>query len=161
LIYASTNRIPDADYSLEGGDIYAYAVDGDTIKQLTSRKGPDTNPVSSPDGKKILYCRSRLEVQSYTVNHLYVMNADGSNPVNLTPKLDRDVPRRNALGRQDHLLHDRRPRRIAALLDPGRGRRARSVDSGLHRLGGGQAGGFSMANNTVVGHHPDVPAGAR
>ena len=91
-IYTSTARIPDAEYNMEGGDIYAYSVDDNTvIKQLTNRKGPDTDPVPSPGGKKIAYVGHDWKFQSYTVNHLYLMNPDGSNPKNITASLDRDV----------------------------------------------------------------------
>ena len=78
-IYTSTNRIPDAEYSLEGGDIYAYSVDDGSVKQLTTRKGPDQDPVPSPGGKKIAFLGHDWKFQSYTVNHLYVMDADGKN----------------------------------------------------------------------------------
>ena len=90
-IYTSTNRIPDAEYSLEGGDIYAYSIDDGTVKQLTTRKGPDLDPVPSPGGKKIAYLGHDWKFQSYTVNHLYLMDADGKNAKNLTASLDRDV----------------------------------------------------------------------
>ena len=91
-IYTSTARIPDAEYNLEGGDIYAYSVDDNTvIKQLTNRKGPDTDPVPGPGGKKIAYVGHDWKFQSYTVNHLYLMDPDGSNSKNVTASLDRDV----------------------------------------------------------------------
>jgi len=91
-IYTSTARIPDAEYNLEGGDIYAYSVDDNTvIKQLTNRKGPDTGPVPGPGGKKIAYVGHDWKFQSYTVNHLYLMDPDGSNSKNVTASLDRDV----------------------------------------------------------------------
>src|SRR5713101_8436932 len=78
-ILASTQRIPDADYSLEGPDIFAYSVADGAVKQLTNRKGPDTEPHVSPDGNKIAYLGSEWKFQSYTVTNLYVMNVDGSN----------------------------------------------------------------------------------
>ncbi|MEO8029158.1 MAG: S9 family peptidase, partial [Bryobacteraceae bacterium] len=151
-IYAATNRIPDADYSLEGGDIYAYSVDSEAIKQLTTRRGPDSNPVASPGGTKILYVGHDWKFQSYTVNHLYVMNADGSNPVCLTPKLDRDVraPRWHWDGKTIYFMtEDRGGSQLYSI--PAEGGEPVQLTSGQHRLGGGaQGGGFTMANNTVV-----------
>ncbi len=90
-ILVATRRIPDAEYSLEGPDIYAFSVASGTVKQLTDRKGPDTSPVVSPDGRKIAYTGFDFKHQSYTVTHLYVMDADGGNPKALTTSLDRDV----------------------------------------------------------------------
>ena len=90
-IYASTSRIPDADYNLEGGDIYAYSVDDGTVKQLTHRKGPDAQPVPGPGGRKIAYTGHDWKFQSYNVDHLYLMDPDGGNPQCVTCKLDRDV----------------------------------------------------------------------
>src|SRR5713226_7397605 len=90
-ILTSSKRMPDADYDLEGTDIYAISVKDGTVRTLTNRKGPDTDPVASPDGKKIAYTGLDFKGQSYTVTHLYVMDADGSNPRRLASNLDRDV----------------------------------------------------------------------
>ena len=90
-IVTSAERIPDADYSLEGPDLYAFSVDDGTVKQLTNRKGPDMSPVFSPDGKKIAYLGHDWQFHSYDVANLYVMDADGSNSKLLTAKFDRDV----------------------------------------------------------------------
>ncbi len=90
-IYTSAIRTPDADYSLEGGEIYAFSVKDGAVKQLTRRKGPDMNPTPSPDGRKIAYTGFDFRLQSYNVTNLYVMNADGGDPKPLTASLDRDV----------------------------------------------------------------------
>jgi dipeptidyl aminopeptidase/acylaminoacyl peptidase len=107
-ILASAQRIPDADYSLEGPDIFAYSVADGAVKQLTNRKGPDTDPQVSPDGSKIAYLGSEWKFQSYTVTNLYVMNVDGSNQKLLTAKLDRDVrsPRWSADSKTIYFLAD-------------------------------------------------------
>ena len=80
-----------SEYSLEGGDIYAYSVEDGTVKQLTTRKGPDSSIRCHPRraAKKIAYLGHDWKFQSYTVNHLYVMDADGKNSKNLTASLDR------------------------------------------------------------------------
>jgi acylaminoacyl-peptidase len=90
-ILVSAQRIPDAEYSLEGDDIYAFNLAGGAVRQLTTRKGPDTNPTPSPDGKKIAYVGYDFKHQSYTVRHLYVMDSDGTDPRPLPDSLDRDV----------------------------------------------------------------------
>lgn len=90
-ILTSALRSPDAEYSLEGGEIFAFRIKDGTAKQLTHRKGPDANPVPSPDGRKIAYTGFDFKHQSYTVTRLYVMDADGGNPRLLTGSLDRDA----------------------------------------------------------------------
>ena len=92
-ILASANRSAEAEYSLEGGEIYAFHVSDGGVRQLTRRRGPDTNPVPSPDGRKIAYTGFDYKRQEYTVEHLYVMDADGRNSKLLTGSLDRDAGR--------------------------------------------------------------------
>ena len=51
-----------------------------TIRQLTHRKGVDTNPMPSPDGKLIAYVGDDWNDDTYRNNTVYVMGRDGSNP---------------------------------------------------------------------------------
>ncbi len=145
-IYASTNRIPDAEYSLEGGDIYAYSVDDGSVKQLTTRKGPDSDPVPSPGGKKIAYIGHDWKFQSYTVNHLYLMDADGKNTRNLTASLDRDVraPHWSWDGKALYFLVDDHGTTQLYSADPESGA-VKEVSSGQQQLTD-----FSLANNLMA-----------
>lgn len=145
-IYASTNRIPDAEYSLEGGDIYAYSVDDGTVKQLTTRKGPDSDPVPSPGGKKIAYIGHDWKFQSYTVNHLYVMDADGKNTKNLTASLDRDVraPHWSWDGKALYFLVDDHGNTQLYSADPESGA-VKEITKGVQQLTD-----FSLANNLMA-----------
>jgi dipeptidyl aminopeptidase/acylaminoacyl peptidase len=145
-IYASTNRIPDAEYSLEGGDIYAYSVDDGTVKQLTTRKGPDSDPVPSPGGKKIAYLGHDWKFQSYTVNHLYVMDADGKNTKNLTASLDRDVraPHWSWDGKTLYFLVDDHGNTQLYSADPESGA-VKELTKGVQ-----QFSDFSLANNLMA-----------
>ncbi len=90
-ILVGCRRTPDADYALDGGEIYAFRVKDGEVRQLTNRKGPDSNPAPSPDGKKIAYTGYDFKHQSYTVSRLYIMDADGGNSRLLAASLDRDV----------------------------------------------------------------------
>jgi dipeptidyl aminopeptidase/acylaminoacyl peptidase len=148
-IYTSTNRIPDAEYSLEGGDIYAYSVEDDAVKQLTTRRGPDTDPVPSPGGKKIAYLGHDWKFQSYTVNHLYVMDTDGKNVKNLTASLDRDVraPHWSWDGKTLYFLVDDHGNTQLYSADPDAGD-VKQITTGQQQLGMG--GDFSIANNLMV-----------
>jgi dipeptidyl aminopeptidase/acylaminoacyl peptidase len=146
-IYTSSNRIPDAEYSLEGGDIYAYSVEDGTVKQLTTRKGPDSDPVPSPGGKKIAYLGHDWKFQSYTVNHLYVMDVDGKNTKNLTASLDRDVraPHWSWDGKTLYFLVDDHGNTQLYSADPESGE-VKAITSGQQQL----MGDFSLANNLMV-----------
>jgi dipeptidyl aminopeptidase/acylaminoacyl peptidase len=90
-ILFSASRIEDADYDLQGGEIYRVSLSDGTVAQLSDRKGPDASPVASPDGKRIAFSGFDYKAQSYTVAGLSVMDADGKNVRHLTGKLDRDV----------------------------------------------------------------------
>ncbi|MEW6130440.1 MAG: S9 family peptidase [Acidobacteriota bacterium] len=88
IIFSAARRA-DWEYDRAGSDIYALTVSTGQIKQLTDRKGPDSNPTISPDGKMIAYTGIDFSEDTYSVNRLYVMNIDGSNKKDLTPTLDR------------------------------------------------------------------------
>jgi dipeptidyl aminopeptidase/acylaminoacyl peptidase len=76
-IYVSGIRKPDAEYLR--GDSEVYAIDVATLdaKALTDRKGPDGNPVVSPDGKWIAYTGYDDQNFTSTLNQLYLMDARG------------------------------------------------------------------------------------
>jgi dipeptidyl aminopeptidase/acylaminoacyl peptidase len=158
-IYTATNRIPDAEYSLEGGDIYAYSVDDGSVKQLTHRKGPDTDPVPGPTGKKIAYIGHDWKFQSYTVNHLYLMDPDGGNPKNITASLDRDVrsPHWSWDGKMIYFLVQDHGSTQLYSVDVA-SEAVKQVTTGTQELGMG--GGFTLASNSMIAtvrSTPDSP----
>ncbi|MEZ5285174.1 MAG: S9 family peptidase [Vicinamibacterales bacterium] len=71
-------RVPDADYQWRESEIYAVSVATGTIAQLTRRKGPDSNPKVSPDGKRVAYTGNDWSTDTWRDTKLYVMNIDGS-----------------------------------------------------------------------------------
>ena len=87
----SANRNPDAEYDPNNSEVYELSIADGSIRPLTSRKGPDNNPVISPDGRTIAYTGYDDRYQFYQVTRLYIMNRDGSDPKALTEKLDRDI----------------------------------------------------------------------
>jgi dipeptidyl aminopeptidase/acylaminoacyl peptidase len=88
LVFAA-NRIPDAAYAWRQSDIYRVQVATGAITRLTTRNGPDGNPVPSPDGKYIAYTGYDSTDATWQDAALYVMNADGTDPRVLTASLDR------------------------------------------------------------------------
>jgi len=77
-LYVSGIRKPDAEYLRGDSEIYAVDVATGAVKALTDRKGPDTGPRVSPDGKWIAY--SGYDDKRFTrhLSSLYLMAADGS-----------------------------------------------------------------------------------
>jgi dipeptidyl aminopeptidase/acylaminoacyl peptidase len=73
------------DYTWRESDIYAVetgsgGIGTGAVRQLTTRKGPDTAPVISPDGKRIAYTGFDWTKDTWVDSKIYVMNSDGSNP---------------------------------------------------------------------------------
>lgn len=90
-ILVSANRHDNAEFDPANSEIYQVTLQDNAIKALTSRQGPDSNPVVSPDGKLIAYIGFDDTYQGYQTTNLYVMNRDGSSPKQVIQSLDRDI----------------------------------------------------------------------
>jgi dipeptidyl aminopeptidase/acylaminoacyl peptidase len=88
-IVFTADRVEEAEYRWRQSDIYKVDVATGTITQLTRRNGPDQQPTPSPDGRLIAYTGYDSTRASYKDSELYVMNADGSNPRQISGNLDR------------------------------------------------------------------------
>jgi dipeptidyl aminopeptidase/acylaminoacyl peptidase len=85
----SAVRKPDAEYVRFGTEIYALNLRTNQITALTDRDGQDSEPAISPDGKFIAYVGSDRNTDTYNVQKLYVMDANGQNKRVLTETFDR------------------------------------------------------------------------
>ncbi|MEA3197215.1 MAG: hypothetical protein QOF32_1267 [Gammaproteobacteria bacterium] len=90
-VLITANRRADADYEPIDSEIYRVDLPDGSIHALTDRRGPDHNPVVSPDGKHIAYLGFDDKKLGYQATQLYVMDTDGSHSHSLTPGLDRDA----------------------------------------------------------------------
>lgn len=79
-IYFTSYRSDDWDRpdNWQESEIYAVAVASGQIRQLTHRRGPDGQPVPSPDGSLIAYTAGDEHHDTYRNRRIYVMNRDGS-----------------------------------------------------------------------------------
>ncbi|PJB11538.1 MAG: peptidase S9 family protein [Flavobacteriales bacterium CG_4_9_14_3_um_filter_40_17] len=87
----SANLHENHDFETLNSEIYQLRLSDGSVKALTNRFGPDSDPVFSPDGQHIAFTGFDDSFQGYQVTNLYVMNADGSGVKKLTVSLDRDV----------------------------------------------------------------------
>ena len=77
-------------------EIYVMDADGGNPRRLTNQRGWDFSPSWAPDGKRIAFMSDRdghvHARHGWSTNEIYVMDADGKNPQNLTdnPFDDRD-----------------------------------------------------------------------
>jgi len=86
-IYFSAIRKPDAEYLRGDSEIYSVEVDTLEIKALTDRKGPDSNPSVSPDGKWIAYTGHDENNNYSNLSSLYLMDINGGGKRRLTENL--------------------------------------------------------------------------
>jgi dipeptidyl aminopeptidase/acylaminoacyl peptidase len=86
-ILFSTVRGEDWERSFDS-EVHALDLASGALTRLTDRRGPDTNPVISPDGSKIAYLGFDDARRSYENAELYVMNRDGSGARSLTAARD-------------------------------------------------------------------------
>ncbi len=82
-------RMPDAEYAWRESEIYAVSVGSGEVRQLTRRRGPDSGPVVSPNGRHVAYTGFDFTDDTYIASTLYVMDVSGGNPRALTDQLDR------------------------------------------------------------------------
>ena len=86
----SAARRDDWEY-VRDPEIYEVDVTDGTIRALTERRGPDSNPVVSPDGRLIAYTGYDDRFLGYQLSKLYIMNRDGSGSRMIAGDLDRSV----------------------------------------------------------------------
>jgi dipeptidyl aminopeptidase/acylaminoacyl peptidase len=106
LFSANLNKNWERDPS--ESEIYRLSIDGGQPVALTSRKGPDGQPVVSPDGRQIAYVGYDDDGRANIDTKLYVMNLDGSGARVLTANLDRAVsnPSWSGDSRAVYVLYD-------------------------------------------------------
>jgi dipeptidyl aminopeptidase/acylaminoacyl peptidase len=84
--------IPDStqDKNYRNSNIYAVDASTGVMRRLTKDEGAWTNPVVSPDGRRVAYTGYPATNASYRAADLYVMNLDGSGATRISGTLDRD-----------------------------------------------------------------------
>ena len=75
------------------GEIYLMNPDGKRLRRLTKHPQYDSAPAWSPDGQKITFSSfrdmNRFRGRGPILGEIYLMNPDGTNPINLTQAVER------------------------------------------------------------------------
>jgi len=106
LLFAS-NHGKDWERDPLNSDVFTVDVATGALTQLTTREGPDQQPVASPDGRLIAFVGFEDRLLGYQNTHLSVMNADGSGLREIATGFDREVgsPKWAADGRSVFLTY--------------------------------------------------------
>jgi dipeptidyl aminopeptidase/acylaminoacyl peptidase len=89
VLFSSGPRVEDGEYQWRESDIFAADLATGAVKQLTTRKGPDSGPEVSPDGKLVAYTGYDWTDDTWVDSRMYLMNIDGTGSRVLTQPLDR------------------------------------------------------------------------
>ena len=87
----SANRRADADFEPNDSEIFRVAVTGGEPVALTDRRGPDADPIVSPDGRYLAWLGFDDRYQGYQVTQLYLRDLKTGATRSLSANLDRDV----------------------------------------------------------------------
>ncbi len=151
----SGNRNDDWELNFRNSEIYSVSVKTGAVVALTDRQGPDSEPVVSPDGRKIAYTSYEDKVQTYQVSKLHVMNVDGTGKRELLSDFDRSVSAPAWNDDSDGLYYqydDRGDTRIGYTTLDGRARDI-ATDLGGTTIGRPYGGGsFSVAGNGAIAY---------
>lgn len=163
-IVFSANRNVDWEYDFRNSEVYSVNVKSGIIKALTDRKGPDYQPVVSPDGKKIAYIGYKDKLQAYQISQIHIMDVDGGNKKTLSNQLDRDVSniQWSTDGKQILFTYDNHGNTRVASIDLQGQVKDLVANLGGTSLGRPYPGGsFSLSNNGTLAFtqsRPSYPA---
>jgi acylaminoacyl-peptidase len=158
----SANRHADFESEPVNSEIYEFSVADGSVKALTNRKGPDSEPAVSPDGKQIAYVGFDDRYQGYQVRRLYVMNRDGSGTRLLSAVFDDDVqsPRWAHDGKGLYFLSADHGNTGLYFIDLNGGIRRLTANVGSTTSAYGGGASFTVARNGLLAltyTRPDVP----
>jgi dipeptidyl aminopeptidase/acylaminoacyl peptidase len=91
FILFSSNRDKDWERQPNQSDIYQVGVEDGALTQLTHVPGPASDPVASPDGRRIAYVGFIDTHKPYQDTRVFLVDRNGGTPRSLTDGLDRPI----------------------------------------------------------------------
>ncbi len=152
-ILFSSLREPEWEYAWRESEIYAVNTLDKSIRKLTDRKGPDQNPVVSPDGKLVAYTGNDWTNDTYIASKLYVMGIDGSSPTEIATDLDRSPRGVTWSADSSGVFFNVRDRGTSNLYFASRDDGVRAATEGTHMLDVTHVGGNGRAVGTLTSFH--------
>ena len=163
-LFFAANRRDDWELNRRNSEIYSVEINTGNIQELTDRVGPDYGMVVSPQGNKIAYLGFDDKVQAYQVNHLYLMNTDGSGKTMVPLNIDRSISSLTwtTNGAGLYFMYDDKGNTKIGYVDL-KGKFNKAIDNvGGTTIGRPYGGGsFSVSNTGVIAYTictPDRPA---
>ena len=90
-LIVAANMEPDWEYRPGDTELYRVAVSGGDPLRLTTRKGPDANPVVSPDGRRLAWLGYDDDGRPQQASHVHVAGLDARQPRVLAADADLDI----------------------------------------------------------------------
>ncbi|KLJ02552.1 acyl-peptide hydrolase [Luteimonas sp. FCS-9] len=153
-LYVVSNQSPEWEYQPRESEIYRLDLASGAVAALTDRRGPDEQPVLSPDGRQLAYVGYDDERKGHQVTHLYLLDLQSGRSRALTADFDYPVadPQWDRNGRGLYFSYEREGRGHIAWIDAGGGRMQTLTDDfGGTSIGRPYTGGaLSVAGDRVV-----------
>jgi dipeptidyl aminopeptidase/acylaminoacyl peptidase len=115
----SANRRADWEHERLDSDLFIVTLEENSIRQLTTRFGPDRSPAVAPDGRRVAYTGFDDDRLGHHTERLYLLDRSTGQITVLTPDLDASVrqPVWDSRGRGIYFLYDKEGRTHLARLD--------------------------------------------
>jgi len=153
-LYVVSNQSPEWEYQPTESEIYRLDIASGALSALTDRRGPDTSPALSPDGKQLAYIGYDDVGKGHQVTQLYALDLQTGTARTLTAGFDYPVakPHWDRNGRGIFFSYERHGRGHIAWVSANGGQvETLSDDFGGTSIGRPYTGGqFSVAGDQVV-----------
>ncbi len=150
----SANRNEDWERQTIESDIFSISLLGE-LQQISSESGAEASPAYSPNGKHIAYIKTENLKLSYVKASLVVANSDGSDPQDLTEKLDQSIDSFDWAGSNKSLYFGYDERAIRRVSEVSLKGKIKSKVQGISGTSNGRpylSGSYTVSDNGVIAY---------